>query len=72
MWTSRKRQLTEASEDWGVLLVTNITQSNVYTCAAGLTRSTKVYSIKAIGESEAFDLSYVFDLIIVFVLLIHS
>ena len=55
MWTSTKRQLTEASEDWGVLLVMNITQSNVYTCTAGLARSTKTYSVTVVGRLDAFN-----------------
>ena len=54
-WMIGERHLTEVSENWGVLLLTNVTQSNEYTCTAGRTGSTKTYYVKAVGKSETLD-----------------
>ena len=49
-WSSEGRHLPQVDENWGVLLLLNISRSIEYTCTAGITQSTKTFAITAVGK----------------------
>ena len=50
MWMSEERHLTEVNEKWGVLLLTNITDSTNYTCSDGEQQSEYTFTVVAVGK----------------------
>ena len=51
VWMSGERNLTEVDENWGVLMLANITNSAKYSCIPdGIWQLTQTFSVIAVGK----------------------